>query len=133
MVPPIISFEADGGDVMVFSSAEDAASFLEPDYLDPSDNYYDGEGRLLEIACDRKQGITFHSTEKTPSHQEELQALLVEVFQRWFDEFERRGSSGVKAFGCSRDEIPARSLPQLIEICWRFLYQAPKKMGGIQF
>jgi len=127
ITPPIILYETDGCGVEIYASVEAAAYHLEADYLGPADKYYDGEGRLLTIACDHEHGITFQASEEVPSHQEELRGLLVHWFHGWFVGRSGRAEASVRdTIGHSRDAIPTLPLSQLMEICRRIALPPPK-------
>src|SRR5437879_4733123 len=83
MDPPIFVYEP--GDLSVFTSVEEAASYIECiDVLNHEYEAYDSLGRVLELQCpDGEYGrVTITPGEQLPTHEGRLRELIASTFQR---------------------------------------------------
>jgi len=70
------------GDVLVFATIARAIQYIEPiDVVNREYVAFDGEGRILEITYSKMGGISIEPGEDTPSHAEDLQAILRAFFR----------------------------------------------------
>lgn len=77
--PPI--FVAEGIDVRVFQSAEDAGRALEPWWvLEKRGQVYDSKGRLLRLKTG-KHRVKVLMGERSPDHANELRSLLIDFLR----------------------------------------------------
>jgi hypothetical protein len=91
MKPPVFVCS---DDVYVFTSKEDAESFLEPEDVEPDEHGYDAEGRLLRVvvrgevrrgrwSVDQSRArVELVPAEEAASHAEELRTVLVDWLRR---------------------------------------------------
>ncbi len=91
-ITPPIFIRSD--DLLSFSSVEEAASYIEPVDVEPTDKGYDAEGRLLRVLVrgevksgpfgidQRGARVEILQAEETPGHAEELRVLLADWLGR---------------------------------------------------
>lgn len=103
--PPFVV--AEGLDISIFSSLEDAQSWLEPWWVEEKrGRVYDSQGRLLQLEADSAH-VRISLGESEPAHAAELESLLRSFLQ---------ATSMVEGF--DKD----CGLPCLVEVCRKAIH-----------
>lgn len=82
MVTPVLPIiVAEGLDIKIFQSIEDAERWLEPWWVEEGlGKAYDAQGRLIRLHAGDKR-VTFQSWEEEPTHAKELKVLLLKFLK----------------------------------------------------